>query len=397
MELLGQIVLYIIMGCCGAGAIATVVKEDSGLAQSFHDGIRAMASLFLPVVGLMVSVPYLVIGVENIFGDIFRSIEADPAIAAAVIIPPDCGGYALFLALARSPEVVVIAVMVAITTASTIAFNIPIGLSILKKEDHSYLALGAMSGFLSIPFAVLITCTILIITKPAIRTTFTTTGAAEYILQLDFLTVFLNLLPIVIFCVLLALGLKFFPKAMVKGFIIFGKVLLSILTLIAAASIIEYYTGIFSRIFGGWGFDPMLGDEEESFRAIELLGTIAMMLSGAFPMVYLIRKFCGKGLAKLGALVGLDEVGSAGLLAAMANAVALFSMVKDMSPASKVIAIAFTVCAGYALGDWIAFNVNFQPNLVVPVFIGQLCGGMIGIFFAKVIAVPRLKKPVEKK
>ncbi|HIZ77200.1 MAG TPA: ethanolamine utilization protein EutH [Firmicutes bacterium] len=397
MELLGQIVLYIIMGCCGAGAIATVVKEDSGLAQSFHDGIRAMASLFLPVVGLMVSVPYLVIGVENIFGDIFRSIGADPAIAAAVIIPPDCGGYALFLALARSPEVVVIAVMVAITTASTIAFNIPIGLSILKKEDHSYLALGAMSGFLSIPFAVLITCTILIITKPAIRTTFTTTGAAEYILQLDFLTVFLNLLPIVIFCVLLALGLKFFPKAMVKGFIIFGKVLLSILTLIAAASIIEYYTGIFSRIFGGWGFDPMLGDEEESFRAIELLGTIAMMLSGAFPMVYLIRKFCGKGLAKLGALVGLDEVGSAGLLAAMANAVALFSMVKDMSPASKVIAIAFTVCAGYALGDWIAFNVNFQPNLVVPVFIGQLCGGMIGIFFAKVIAVPRLKEPVEKK
>ena len=397
MELLGQIVLYIIMGCCGAGAIATVVKEDSGLAQSFHDGIRAMASLFLPVVGLMVSVPYLVIGVENIFGDIFRSIGADPAIAAAVIIPPDCGGYTLFLALARSPEVVVIAVMVAITTASTIAFNIPIGLSILKKEDHSYLALGAMSGFLSIPFAVLITCTILIITKPAIRTTFTTTGAAEYILQLDFLTVFLNLLPIVIFCVLLALGLKFFPKAMVKGFIIFGKVLLSILTLIAAASIIEYYTGIFSRIFGGWGFDPMLGDEEESFRAIELLGTIAMMLSGAFPMVYLIRKFCGKGLAKLGALVGLDEVGSAGLLAAMANAVALFSMVKDMSPASKVIAIAFTVCAGYALGDWIAFNVNFQPNLVVPVFIGQLCGGMIGIFFAKVIAVPRLKKPVEKK
>ena len=385
------------MGCCGAGAIATVVKEDSGLAQSFHDGIRAMASLFLPVVGLMVSVPYLVIGVENIFGDIFRSIGADPAIAAAVIIPPDCGGYALFLALARSPEVVVIAVMVAITTASTIAFNIPIGLSILKKEDHSYLALGAMSGFLSIPFAVLITCTILIITKPAIRTTFTTTGAAEYILQLDFLTVFLNLLPIVIFCVLLALGLKFFPKAMVKGFIIFGKVLLSILTLIAAASIIEYYTGIFSRIFGGWGFDPMLGDEEESFRAIELLGTIAMMLSGAFPMVYLIRKFCGKGLAKLGALVGLDEVGSAGLLAAMANAVALFSMVKDMSPASKVMAIAFTVCAGYALGDWIAFNVNFQPNLVVPVFIGQLCGGMIGIFFAKVIAVPRLKEPVEKK
>ena len=61
MELLGQIVLYIIMGCCGAGAIATVVKEDSGLAQSFHDGIRAMASLFCLLWGLMVS--------SSLFGD----------------------------------------------------------------------------------------------------------------------------------------------------------------------------------------------------------------------------------------------------------------------------------------------------------------------------------------
>ena len=35
----------------------------------------------------------------------------------------------------------------------------------------------------------------------------------------------------------------------------------------------------------GWGFDPILADEENTFRAVELLGTIAMMLTGAFPMV----------------------------------------------------------------------------------------------------------------
>ncbi len=395
MEILGDIVLYIIMACCGIGAVATIVKEDSGLAQSFHDGLHAMASLFLPIVGLMVSVPYLVIGVEKIFGQMFRSIGADPAIAAAVFLPADCGGYALFLALARSPEVVVIALIVAITTASTIAFNIPVGLSILEKKDQPYLALGAMSGFLSIPFGIFITCLIIMITKPAIRTSFTTTGAAEYVVNLSMSTVLINLLPIIIFCVLLALGLKFFPKAMVKGFMIFGKVLLSLLTLIAAASIIQHYTGVFSLIFGGWGFDPMLADADESFRAIELLGSIAMMLTGAFPMVYLIRKFFGKGLAKIGALAGLDETGSAGLLATMANGVALFNMVKDMKPTNKVICIAFTVCAGYCLGDWIAFNVNFQPNLVVPVFLGQLCGGIIGIIFARLIAVPQVKKMSE--
>lgn len=391
MEIIGKIVLYIIMACCGIGAVATIVKEDSELARSFNDGIRAMASLFLPIVGLMVSVPYLVIGVEKYFGNFFRAIGADPAIAAAILIPSDCGGYALFLALAQSPEIVVIALTVAIMTASTVSFNIPVGLSIIKKEDYPYLALGAMSGFLAIPFGVFITCLIIMITNPAIRTDFTTTGPAEYVLHMDMGTVLINILPIFIFCVILAILLKMFPRGMIKGFTIFGRTLLSVLTLIAAASIIEHYTGFFTWIFGGWGFDPILADKKQQFRAIELLGSIAMMLTGAFPMVYLIRKFFGKGLAKIGKLAGLDDVGSAGVLAAMANAVALFNMVSDMKPTDKVLCIAFTVCAGYSLGDWIAFNVNFQPNLVIPVFVGQLCGGIIGVFIAKLIAIPQVK------
>ncbi|MGI6685305.1 MAG: ethanolamine utilization protein EutH [Bacillota bacterium] len=397
MEVLGKGVLYVIMACCAVGAIAAIVKEDSGLAQSFHDGLQALAALFLPIVGLMVSVPYLVIGTENIFGNLFRSVGADPAIAAAMLIPSDCGGYALFLALAKSPEVVVIALTVAIMTASTVSINIPVGLKILKKEDHPYLALGAMCGFLAIPFGVFITCVILIITKPTIRTSFTTTGAGDYILQLNISTVLINILPILVFCVILALLLKNFPQVMIKGFMIFGKVLLSALILIVAASIIEYYTGLFTLIFGGWGFDPVMADKIESFRAIELLGSIAMMLTGAFPMVYLFRKFFGKYLAKAGRLMGLDEVGSAGILAAMANGIALLNMVKEMKPPNKVLCIAFMVCGGYSLGDWIAFNVNFQPNLVVPIFIGQLSGGIIGILFAKLIALPHVKTIINNK
>ncbi len=392
VEVIGRLVLYLIMGCCALGAIATVFREDSGLAEAFHEGLKAMAALFLPIVGLMASVPYLIIGIENIFGNLFRSIGADPAIAAAVFIPADAGGYALFLALTNSPEIVVISLAVAIMTASTISFNIPVGLSILKKEDHPYMALGAMSGFLSIPFGVLISCLILIVTKPTIRTTFTTTGPTDYVLSLHLGTVLINLLPIIFFCVLLALGLKFFPKKMIKGFMVFGKTLLSLLTLIAAASIIQHYTGIFSKIFGSWGFDLIIADGDEPFRAIELLGSIAMMLTGAFPMVYLIRKFFGKGLKKIGQLAGLDETGSAGLLATMANGIALFNMVGEMKPTNKVICIAFTVCSGYCLGDWIAFNVNFQPHLVIPIFIGQVSGGVIGIIFAKIIAIPQVIK-----
>ncbi len=391
MVIIGKIILYIIMACCAVGAVAAVIKPESELAKSFHDGIGVMATLFLPIVGLMISVPYLIVGVNKLFGTLFGLIGADTAIAAVTFIPADCGGYALALQLASSPEITMMCICVAIMAASTFTFNIPVGLSILDKKDHPYLALGAMSGILSIPFGVFTSCLLMYFFHPTVRTEFATSGIPSYELHMDLGVVLLNLVPLIIFCIILAICLKLFPRIMVKGFVIFGRIILSVVTIITAAAIIEYYTGIFSATVG-WGFDPIFGDEEENFRAIELLGSIAMMLSGAFPMVYLVRKFFGKGLAKIGGKIGMDEVGSAGLIAGMANAIALFNLVKDMEPKSKVLSIAFVVCSGYCLGDWLAFGMNFQPNLVVPIFVGQVCGGIVGIIFAKLIAIPSLKK-----
>ncbi len=43
------------------------------------------------------------------------------------------------------------------------------------------------------------------------------------------------------------------------------------------------------------------------------------MLAGAFPMVYLIRKYASKPLETAGKKLGLSSVGSAGILATSAN------------------------------------------------------------------------------
>lgn len=391
MELIGKVVLYIIMICCLLGAVASIVKPESELGKSFHEGIGVMTALFIPIIGTMISVPFIIIGVEKIFAPMFATIGADPAMASSMFVSADFGGYALALKIAATPEIAMMCLCVAIMAAPILTFNIPVGLSIMKKEDHPYFVLGAMSGILAIPFAVFISCFVMFLTKPMIRENFSTSGEALYQLQMDMGSVLVNLIPLVILCVVLAVGLKLFPKIMVKIFLIFGKALMAILSLITAAAIIEYYTGLFSSTVG-WGFDPIFGDDENHFRSVEMLGSIAMMLSGAFPMVYLIRKFFGKGLARLGGKVGLDGAGSAGLVAGMANAVALFGMVKDMNAQSKVITIAFVVTAGYCIGDFLAFNMNFQPNLVIPVFIGQFCGGIIGILFARLIAVPSIHK-----
>ncbi|MEG2455068.1 MAG: ethanolamine utilization protein EutH [Oscillospiraceae bacterium] len=392
MELIGKLITYLIMGCCVIGGISYIIDDTSELGVSFMDGLHAMANLFIPICGLMASVPFLKVGVSKLFGPVFGLFGGDPVVAAAMIMPPDCGSFALATEIGQSADLFPMIIAIGFMCASTIAFNVPIGLSMLDKKDHKFLALGTMSGFLSIPFGVLTTCIIVAITHPAIRTTFSTVGEPDYVVNLTISMIARNMIPLVVICVLLALGLKFFPKGMIKGFMVFGKVMTGTLTLVVVASILQHYTGVFSAVFGSWGFDPLFADEKELFRAIELLGSIAMMLTGAFPMVTLVRKYLGKPLEKLGRLAGVDAVGSAGLVACMPNGLAIFPYVRDMRPKDKVVALAFLTCGGYCLGDFIAFNVNFQPNLLLAVFIGQVVGGIIGIVFAKLLAVPQVNK-----
>ena len=382
MELIGTIITYIIMACCVVGGVSYIIDDQSELGQSFNEGLHAMANLFIPICGLMASVPFLKVFIINVIGPVFNLVGADPVMAAAFIMAPDCGSFALATEIGQSPDLFPMIIATGFMCASTISFNVPIGLSMLEKEDHKYLALGTMSGFLSVPFGVLITSLIVAFTHPAIRTTFTTVGTPAYVTMLTIGMILRNLIPLIIICLLLALGLKLFPNGMVKGFKVFGKIMTGALTCVVMACIVQHYTGLFTDILGiGWGFDPILADEEDTFRAIELLGSIAMMLTGAFPMVTLIRKYLSKPLEKLGRLAGLD-----------ANGLALFPFIKDMRPQDKVVCLAFLVCGGYCLGDFLAFNVNFQPNLLIPVFVGQVCGGIIGILFAKFLAVPEVKR-----
>ena len=212
MAILGTIMTYIIMACCILGGLSYIKDEQSELGQAFSDGLHAMANLFIPICGLMASVPFLTVWIPKIFGPVFGLIDADPVVASAFIMAPDCGSFALATEIGQSADLFPVIIAIGFMCASTISFNVPIGLSMLDKKDHKYLALGTMSGFLSVPFGVLITSVIVILTHPAIRTAFSSTGAPDHIVMLTLGMLIRNLIPLVIICILLAAGLKFFPN-----------------------------------------------------------------------------------------------------------------------------------------------------------------------------------------
>ena len=69
-------------------------------------------------------------------------------------------------------------------------------------------------------------------------------------------------------------------------------------------------------------------------------------------------------------------------------------MYKDMDPRGKVYSFAFVCCAGFVIGDHLAFVSSVEPDLVTPMLVCKLAGGVIGILIARLLYKPDPQRQV---
>jgi ethanolamine transporter len=395
MSIIGIVVISVVMCCAVAGAVASLFDSEQGLGKEFLDGLHAIGYIFIPVAGIMAAIPLLSQLVRTVIGPVYSAVGADPAMAATTFIAVDMGGYQLARSLTDVHETWIMAMMTGYMAGATIVFSIPVGLAMLDKKDHPYMALGILSGTLSIPIGVFLSSMLLWLAQPSIRPEVAVAGAANYQLALDLPLILINLAPLAVIMTLIALGLHFVPQRMIQGFMVFGRIMDAGIKLVVVSCIVEYFTtifygrGVFAFLFGSWGLAPIIADEKDQLRALEVAGYIGTMLAGAFPMVYLIKKHLAGPMETLGRHLGLESAGAAGLLASVANILAMFRLVRDMRPRDKVLNIAFAVCAAFLFGDHLAFTANFQPTLIVAVMLGKLGGGVAGFLLACWLSLPK--------
>ncbi|AVO56248.1 ethanolamine utilization protein EutH [Ectopseudomonas mendocina] len=383
----GNFVIYLIMIGAVVGAFASVVRPQSGLGKEFVNGIHSIGPVFLAQAGIMISIPYLSKLISLVLGPYFAAMGSDVSIAALSIIAVDMGGYQLADALTANRDMWIAAMIVGYTSGATIVYLIPVGLMMLERKDHKYLALGAMAGLISIPFAVLAALMMITLFNLPVRDIVSTSSQATHLLTLDFVGALKLLAPLFVFCFLLAAGLRYRATMMVNGFLIFGKLMDAFIKMILAFAIVEHFTGFFSKTVG-WGFDPMFADEKELFRAIEIAGYIGIMLAGTFPICYLFNKYCRRPMEMLGRQLGLSAPGAAAFVMVLANIIAVYHMFKSMNARDKVLCVAMGVCAQATIGDHLAFTANFQPSLIMPILLAKLFGGLLAVFIAVKISVP---------
>lgn len=346
-----EIIIAIMAGFALLGAIDRIFGNRWGLGKSFEEGILAMGSLALAMVGIVTLAPVLAAVLKPVVVPIYGWLGADPAMFAGTILACDMGGGALALEMTQDhPAAMLGGVLTASMLGATIVFTIPVAMGILSEKDYPAMAKGILCGIVTIPVGVL---------------------AGGLIAGFPLGMIFKNLIPIVLIAALIALGLWRAEKAMVKGFAVFGKIVVIVVTIGLAAAIAEALTG-FVVI-------PGMAPISEGFTTV---GTIAILLAGAFPLVYVLTKLLQKPLLSAGRKLGINDAAAAGLIASLANSIATFGMVKDMNERGKVVNIAFAVSAAFVFGDHLGFTAGFAPEMIGPMIIGKLTGGISAVAVA---------------
>ena len=346
-----EIIIAIMAGFALLGALDRISSNRWGLGKEFEEGILAMGSLALAMIGIVSFAPVLATLLKPVVVPFFRFLGADPAMFAGTILACDMGGGALALEMTDNYDAAMLGgVLNASMLGATLVFTIPVAMGILDAADRPVLAKGILCGLVTIPLGIL---------------------AGGLVAGFPLSMILGNLLPIVLIAALVSFGLWKSEDAMIRGFATFGKFVVALVTVGLAAAIVEALTGT--------AIIPGMAPISEGF---EVVGEIAIILAGAFPLVSALTKLLRIPLTRVGKKLGINDASAAGLVASLANSIATFGMIKEMDPRGKVINIAFAVSAAFVFGDHLGFTAGFAPEMLPAMIVAKLVGGISAVLVA---------------
>lgn len=375
---INSVIVTVMMIFMLLGAIDKARGNKRGYGAAFDEGFQAMGPLAIAMVGVIAAAPVLSMVLRPIVGPIYQMLGSSPSIFATTLLLADAGGYPLAVELAGENIVMgqFVGIIVGCTMGCILLFDIPVALTLIQKKDRPLLACGILVGVITAPIGCFVGGIVMNV-------------MTDYSMHLG--TMLLSLLPVILVAVVLAAGLWFKPIALMNGFAKFGAFVTGLIAIFVAIAVFQYETGIRFPLFhlmveaGADGVSPLA-------NSIEILGDIAFVLLGAFPMVEFIKRHCGGALAKVGGKLGMIETASAGIVATLANNIPTFQMMKDMNPKGKLMNVAFASCAAFMFGDHLGFVAGVNADMIVPMIFAKLACGLSALALANLLAPQLLSK-----
>lgn len=340
------------------------LKNKYGVGEEFKKGIELIGPLCLSIVGIISSVPLITFVIQNTISVVYEKIGLDPSLAVTSILAIDMGGFQIAMQVAKTELIGKWAgIVYGSMMGATIVFSIPVGLSAIKKKDIQPFAKGILFGISAIPFGAFI---------------------GGLMIGVPILTILINLIPPIIFSIIIIVCLILWPNGTTRVFKWFS-VFVNIfgMTCLAIAMVKDLVLTQIANT-GAFNLDdvPFINMFDPTSNGIGVAGAVGLVLSGALPFIVILNKALKKPLDKLTEKTKGTDYGISGFLLSAANNMAMFVNIEKMNEKEKVYNVAFSVCAAFVIGDHLAFTAANASDMILPMMVSKLVAGIIAVLFA---------------
>lgn len=351
---INQLIINIMVVFMILAALDKCFGSRFGLGGQLSEALDTIGPMCIPMVGMILLAPLLGQLLWPVITPVFRLLGADPAMFACCILACDMGGHSLASAMAATPEAAQFSGCILGTSlGGAVSFIIPVGISMIRRDYRACFAIGVLAGVVTVPVGL-----------------FTGGLLAGY----DISMVFHNTLPVLLFSLFIALALWKAQRAAIRVFELFGAV-------ISAVAVIGFTVGVIQEL------TPVviLPGLPSVLDGIKIVGSVAIVLCGAYPLLHLVGIAARGPIEKLGRFLGIDQNAVTGILGGFANIMPILNGCNRMSPAGVVVALAFAVSGSCAFGDHLGFVASVDRSMIFPMIISKLAGSFSAVLVAMLL------------
>lgn len=348
---INNLIIFLMLISMVIGAVDYCFNNKFKLGEQFKKGMMTMGQLTLSMAGIIILTPVIAKLFKPVMVPFLKFLGADPSLFAGSFFAVDMGGFQLSQNLALNSQVGLFSgIILSSMLGATLVYTLPIGLGIINKEDRNLFAKGFLCGIITIPLGCLV---------------------SGLIIGLSLKTLYHNLLPIILFSILIIIGLKFFQNSIICLFKAISKFIVILAIFGLVIGIFQEKTNIV--------FLKGLSSVNDSMN---IVFNIAFTLSGAFCFLSVLTKFLAKPLQKVGNLMKVNFISIEGLIFSLANNIAMFELSPKMDNRGKIVNFAFCVSGSFILGDHLGFTAIVASNMVLPMIIGKFVSSIFAVLLA---------------
>lgn len=333
------------------GAIDYILDNRFGIGREWEKGFHLIGTMSLSMIGMIVLAPWIGQLILNGLASIVSKMPFDISVIAGSLLANDMGGATLALNIARDEQIGYYnGLIVGAMMGATISFTLPLAMAVVEKRQQNSVLFGLLCGIVAIPIGCFV---------------------AGLMASIPIVELLVNLIPLIVLAVLLAIGLMKIPDLCVKVFEVLSIGIKIFITFGIVVGIVRFITG--------YELIPSAAPIEDG---VLIVFNVAVVMSGTFPLLHLISKLLQKPLVFLGNKIGMNETSTIGFISTMATNVTTFSMMKDMDERGVILNSAFAVSGAFVFADHLAFTMSFEESFVPSMIVGKLVAGILGVGIA---------------